>query len=93
MKSEAKNGNASESNTELTATWIALLVFSVASYLLADLHLTGVAFVAIVLVAVWIKFGLVLTVFMELGHRGRSWLLPILLFLGLGLVAFGLLLV
>lgn len=51
------------------------------------------AFVATVLLAVWIKFGLVLTVFMELGHRGRSWLLPTLLILGLGLVAFGFLLV
>ena len=90
MKSEANSKH--ESTAALTATWIALLVFSILNYLLADTLLAGGVLVASILFAVLVKFALVLAVFMELGHRGRSWLGPTLVVLTLGLIAFGLLL-
>ena len=93
MKSESNLDQELGSTSSLTATWIALLVISVVNYVAADSKLSGGVLIATILLAVLVKFGLVLAVFMELGHRGRSWFLPTILFLGLGLLAFGLLLI
>jgi hypothetical protein len=60
-----------------------------AQLLLLDDVLGGGAQTAGIPAAVFVKLGLVLAVFMELSHRGRAFLLPTLVVIGLLLVGLG----
>jgi hypothetical protein len=75
----------------LTATWLTLLLFSLANYYLAEVLLSTEVLVAAILTAVLVKLFLVLAVFMELGHRGRAWLFPTTSVLAACLIVLGVL--
>lgn len=62
----------------LTWTWLALLTFSLANYYVAEEALAGALLAPVLFAAVFVKLTLVTSVFMELRHHGRAWLLPVL---------------
>ena len=75
-----------ESTRALTWTWLALLTFSLANYYVAEEALAGALLAPLLFAAVFVKLTLVTSVFMEIRHHGRAWLLPVLGVFGVLLV-------
>lgn len=78
---------APESTRALTLTWLALLTFSLANYYVAEEALAGALLAPLLFAAVFVKLTLVTSVFMELRHHGRAWLLPVVGVFGVLLTA------